>query len=210
MLAYDYTVLAGTQGAMNHKKSTACSGSPSSRACRSCSSPRAAADGRATPTGSADRPRRAVLRAIRQALGPGAVDRHQLGPLLRRQRRDARLLRRHHRDREPRHRHGRPGDDRRRRPGRLSSGRGRADVGAGAERRRRHPRRRRGRGASAAAKSTFPISREPCATGKRRTSGSCAARSRRIACASTTSATSSTRSPTRGRCWSCVAISASA
>ena len=61
-----------------------------------------------------------------QAERPGAARRHQLGPLLRRQRRAARLLRRHHRHRRLQHRHGRPGDDRGRRPRRLPARGGRA------------------------------------------------------------------------------------
>ena len=44
-----------------------------------------------------DRPRRAIVRAVRQIVRPGAGDRHRLRLLLCRQRRDARLLRRHHR-----------------------------------------------------------------------------------------------------------------
>ena len=54
-----------------------------------------------------DRPRRAVLRAVRKALRPGAGHRRCVRLLLRRQRRDARLLRRHHRHEKRLDRHGR-------------------------------------------------------------------------------------------------------
>ncbi len=93
-----------------------------------------------------DRPRRADLRAIRQAQRARAAGRHRLGPLLRRQRRAARLLRRDHRHQGFLDRHGRPGDDRGRRPGRRPPGRGRTGLGAGAERRHRHRGRGRDRG----------------------------------------------------------------
>ena len=53
VVAYDYTVLAGTQGTRNHKSRTGCSNSPSDSACRWSSSPRAGAAGRAIPKGSA-------------------------------------------------------------------------------------------------------------------------------------------------------------
>ena len=93
-----------------------------------------------------DRPRRAVLRAVRKTVGTGAGDRRGLRLLLRRQRRDARLLRRDHRHQECLDRHGRAGDDRRRRPRRLSSGRSRPGVVPVAERRHRHPGRGRSGG----------------------------------------------------------------
>ena len=53
VIAYDYTVLAGTQGHMNHKKIDRMLGLPSSGACRWCSTRKAAAGAPATPTGSA-------------------------------------------------------------------------------------------------------------------------------------------------------------
>ena len=124
VLAYDYTVFAGTQGAISHPRSR-----PHARArrarggCRSCSSPRAAAAARATPTSAA-----VVAGSTSRAFAhvgparPGACPRVAIvsRPLLRRQRRAPRLLRRHHRHRGRQHRHGRPGDDRGRRPRRRS------------------------------------------------------------------------------------------
>lgn len=53
VISYDYTVLAGTQGHMNHKKIDRMLGSPSSGGCRWCFTPRVAAAVPAIPTGSA-------------------------------------------------------------------------------------------------------------------------------------------------------------
>ena len=102
-----------------------------------------------------DRPRRAVLRAIRKAFRAGAGHRRRVRLLLCRQRRDARLLRRHHRDEERLDRHGRPRDDRRRRPRRLPSGRSRSGVVPVAEWRHRHPGR--GRGGSDGCCAKIPV-----------------------------------------------------
>ena len=55
-MSYDYTVLAGTQGLFNHaKKDRLFELAEQLRGCRSCSSPKAAAAGRATPTAPACR-----------------------------------------------------------------------------------------------------------------------------------------------------------
>ena len=135
-----------------------------------------------------DRPRRAVLRAVRKTLRPGAGGRRGVRLLLRRQRRDARLLRRHHRHQERLDRHGRACDDRGRRPRRLSSGRSRAGVVPVAERRDRHSGRGRGGGDSGRAEISVVFSGRGQPTGRRRTSACCGGRSRKTACASTTSA----------------------
>ena len=100
VLAYDYTVLAGTQGHMNHKKID--------RMLTLAEEWRIAVvlyaeggggrPGRHRPA-RPHRARRTVLRAVREALGPGAGRRHRLRLLLCRQCRAARLLRRDHRDR---------------------------------------------------------------------------------------------------------------
>jgi pyruvate/2-oxoglutarate dehydrogenase complex dihydrolipoamide acyltransferase (E2) component len=50
VMAYDYTVLAGTRDGTTTARPTGCSTWPPATGCRSSSSPRAAADGRATPT----------------------------------------------------------------------------------------------------------------------------------------------------------------
>ena len=59
-------------------------------------------------------------------------------------------------------------------------------------------------------KNICPISRARWPTGRRRTSACCGARSRKTACASMTSAPSSICSPTKDRCSKSAAISASA
>ena len=101
VLAYDYTVFAGTQGGMSHKKlDRMLALARAVAACRSCCSPRAAAGGRTTPTcrcvAGLDTPSFLAFAAL-CGLAPrvGIV----VGAVLRRQRRAARLLRRHHRDR---------------------------------------------------------------------------------------------------------------
>ena len=95
VVAYDYTVLAGTQGARNHKKQDRLF----DLAERAAPAGRPVRRGRRRPAGRhrrarRHRPRRADLRAIRAAQRPGAAGRRRLRPLLRRQRRAARLLRR--------------------------------------------------------------------------------------------------------------------
>jgi acetyl-CoA carboxylase carboxyltransferase component len=136
VLAYDYTVLAGTQGMNNHAKSDRCSSWRRASACPSCGSPKAAAAGRAMSTGpawpactappsAASRRCRAWCRA--SASWPGAA--LPATP-------PAGLLRPDHRRAGRQHRHGRAGDDRRRRPG-QGGGRCRG-PGAGAGGQRRH------------------------------------------------------------------------
>ncbi len=142
VISYDYTVLAGHPGPHEPQEDR-----PHAGAHRAV----AAAAGvlrrgwrrpsRRYRPARHDRPRRAVLRAIRQAIRTGAGDRRRLRLLLRRQCGDARLLRRDHCNQKCVDRHGRAGDDRRRRARRLSSGRGWAGVVPVAERRHRHPRR---------------------------------------------------------------------
>ena len=132
VMAYDYTVLAGTQGYFNHRKSD--------RLLEIADAQRAAAGAvcrrRRRPAGRCrfDHHRRAALHhlpALRAAVRPGAGGGHRARPLLRRQCRAAGLLRRDHRHRQRQHRHGRAGDDRRRRPGPRARRRGRPGQRAG-------------------------------------------------------------------------------
>ena len=72
VIAYDYTVLAGTQGTMNHKKTTACWTWP-----RVAAAAGVLRRGRRRPAGRhrlsrRRRPRHADLPAIREAVRPGA------------------------------------------------------------------------------------------------------------------------------------------
>jgi acetyl-CoA carboxylase carboxyltransferase component len=53
VMAYDYTVLAGTQGSRTIARRIACSSSPRAGGFRSCSSPKVAAGGPGTPTAPA-------------------------------------------------------------------------------------------------------------------------------------------------------------
>ena len=128
VLAYDYTVLAGTQGVRNHRKTDRMLElAERASACRSCCSPRAAEGGPGDTDQSElfhlDVP---TFRDVRAAQRPRAAGRDRLGPLLRRQRRAARLLRRDRRDPGGDDRHGRPGDDRGRRARRVRARGGRA------------------------------------------------------------------------------------
>jgi acetyl-CoA carboxylase carboxyltransferase component len=146
VMAYDATVLAGTQGMRNHQKPTGCCASRSNRGCRCCSSPKAAAAGRATSTSPSSPVCTSDLRGLRAPERQGAADRHRCRPLLRRQRVAARLLRRRHRDARELDRHGRPGDGRGRRPRRVPARGDRPERRAVALGRDRRRRRRRGRG----------------------------------------------------------------
>ena len=116
VLAYDYTVLAGTQGIRNHRKTD--------RLLELAERQRLPvvlfAEGGGGRPGDTDSlravpPRRADASNVRAASRPRAAGRDRLRPLLRRQRRAARLLRRRDRDAGGEHRDGRPGDDRGRR-----------------------------------------------------------------------------------------------
>jgi acetyl/propionyl-CoA carboxylase alpha subunit len=78
------------------------------------------------------------LRHLRQDERRRATHRHQLGSVLRRQRRALRLRRRHHRHPDLLDRHGRPGDDRGRWPGFVPHRRGRPHRRAGRQRSGRH------------------------------------------------------------------------
>ena len=113
VVAYDYTVLAGTQGARNHKKQD--------RLYALAEKQRLPvilfAEGGVGRPGDTEgfwrhRPRRADLRAVRAAQRACAARRRRLGPVLRRQCGAARLLRRDRRDEGREDRHGRPGHDR--------------------------------------------------------------------------------------------------
>ena len=197
VVAYDYSVLAGTQGGKNHQKTD--------RMLRIAQQYRlpvvlyseggggraGGGSGPSIPEGAARVDRRAVhahLARARQAVRAGADRRRQLRLLLRRQRRAAGRLRRHHRHPGQLHRHRRPGHDRGRRAGRLRPRRGRAGQHPGAQRRDRHRGRGRGRGHRGRPRTTCPTSRAAPRTGARTTSCRCATSSRRTGARSTTSA----------------------
>ena len=205
VVAYDYTVLAGTQGAAQPQEA-----GPPVRACRAAApAGRPVRRRRRRPAGRhgwarRQRSRRADLRAIREAQRARAAHRNRLRPVLRRQRRPARLLRRGDRHARREDRHGRPGDDRGRRPRRLPPGGGRAGRRAGAERRHRPPGRGRNRRPAATAKRYLAYFQgRGRGLDARPTSASCAAPSRKTGCASTTSVQSSRRWRTRAPCSSC-------
>ena len=122
VLSYDYTVLAGTQGALGHRKKD--------RLFELIERMRLPtvffAEGGGGRPGDTDYPgrlgaRHAGVRALGAALGRRAADRRRRRPLLRRQRGDRRLLGPDRRDRERLARDGRPGDDRGRRARRAST-----------------------------------------------------------------------------------------
>ena len=145
--SYDYTVLAGTQGTLNHRKKD--------RLFELAAELRLPVvlftEGGGGRPGDSEAPGPtgldclAFLR-IAELSGLVPARRRQRRVLLRRQRRPARLLRRGDRHRGLQHRHGRTGDDRRRRARRPRTDGDRTDRRAAGQRRRRHRRRRRGRG----------------------------------------------------------------
>jgi acetyl/propionyl-CoA carboxylase alpha subunit len=149
IIAYDYTVFAGTQGGQNHRKTDRMI-----KVAREARLPlvlfaRALRGGGRRKTRRHGRTRwwarrHAQLLSVRHPERARADGRHHLRTLLRRQRLAARVLRRDHRDRELEHRHGRPGDGRGRRARRLRAGGHRRHGRAGTERRGGH--RRGGRG----------------------------------------------------------------
>jgi hypothetical protein len=121
VIAYDYTVLAGTQGQRNHKKQDRMF-----RLAEELHTPVILfAEGGGGRPGDTERlryrSRRADVRSVRQAQWTGATGRRGLRPLLCRQCRAAWLLRRHHRDEGYYARHGRTCDDRRWWPWRLQA-----------------------------------------------------------------------------------------
>ena len=189
VMAYDYTVLAGTQGKKNHQKKD--------RMFRLAERSRLpivffteGGGGRPGDTGPGVRRQspHAGVSPVRPAQRAGPAGRHHLGPLLRGQRRAARLLRRRHRDGQLEHRHGRARDDRGRRARRVPAGGGRSHERADAKRRGRPRGGRRGRGGARGPAVPLLLPGRDARTGRAPTSGSCAAPCRRIACASTTSA----------------------
>ncbi len=187
-MSYDYTVLAGTQGLQNHRKKDRMF----ELAERLRLPGRRLHRRRWRPSGRhrRHRSRRARLHGVQPVRQPQRARtsrRDQLRPVLRGQRLAARLRGRRHRHGGLEHRDGRSRDDRRRRPRRVPSRRGRADVGAGAERRRRHRRRRRGRSGARSRSSTSPTSRDRSPSGTARISDCSGRRSPRTGCASTTS-----------------------
>ena len=113
VLAYDYTVLAGTQGAYNHRKMDRLieiaekQRLPTVFFCREAA---AAASGR-----HRGRRLRARIRILGPYVGGCTPRRGHFGALFRRQRFGAGMLRRDHRHTGFEHRHGWTGDDRRRR-----------------------------------------------------------------------------------------------
>ena len=104
VMSYDYTVLAGTQGQQNHRKKDRMF----ELAAQSAPAGGVLHRGRRRTSRRHRRPRASPgldclgVQLLGQAERPGAAGRHQLGPLLRRQRGAARMLRRRHRDRETR------------------------------------------------------------------------------------------------------------
>ncbi len=146
VMAYDFTVLAGTQGATEPSQErqdvragagVAFAGDHLHRGWRRAP--------RRYRRALGCRPRLSRLHLLGQIERPRAAHRDQLRQVLRRQRRVARMLRRGYRHRRLQHRDGRTGDDRRRWARHFPSRRGRADGCAGAERRGRHRGDRRGR-----------------------------------------------------------------
>ena len=208
VLSYDYTVLAGTQGALGHRKKD--------RLFELIERMRLPtvffAEGGGGRPGDTDYPvvsalRHARVRALGGAVRARAADRGRQGPLLRRQRGDRRLLGPDRRHRGLLDRHGRPGDDRGRRAGRRRPRRRRADRDAGAERRGRRRRRRRGRGGRRRPSSCSATSRARPSPAPRPTRRSCATWSPSASAAPTRSRRSSRRWPTRARSRSCASAS---
>jgi hypothetical protein len=127
VVSYDYTVLAGTQGTMNHLKKDRIFELAEQRELPVV----LFSEGGGGRPGDTDHAIVAGLdcRAfqyfaelsgkVRRALGKGPVGGRQLRPVLRRERCAPRLLRRGDRDQGLEHRHGGPRDDRRRRVGRV-------------------------------------------------------------------------------------------
>ena len=100
VMSYDYTVLAGTQGLQNHRKKDRLF----ELAEQLRSADRVLHRGRRRAAGRHRRrrrvrPRLPGLQPVRRPERPRAAGGHQLGPLLRRQRRHPRVLRRDHRHR---------------------------------------------------------------------------------------------------------------
>ena len=120
VMAYDATVLAGTQGMRNHQKTDRMLGIALEQQLPVV----LFAEGGGGRPGDTDMPIVAGLHVrtfaqLRAPVRPGAGGRHRGRALLRRQRGAAGLQRRDHRHARQQHRHGRPGDGRGRRPGRL-------------------------------------------------------------------------------------------
>ena len=200
VMAYDYTVLAGTQGKFNHQKKDRMF---------------ALAEKWRLPMvffaeGGGGRPRRhrhrlrggpahPRLPSPRAAERPRAPRRHRLRAVLRRQRGGARLLRRGDRDPERQHRHGGPRDDRGRGARRLPARGGGADGRPGPERGRGHPGR--GRGGGGGRRETVPLvlPGPRWTTGRAPTSGAFGTPFPRTGSGSTTCEGSSRCSRTKGR-----------
>ena len=124
VMAYDATVLAGTQGMRNHQKTDRMLGIALEQKLPVV----LFAEGGGGRPGDVDMPivaglHVATFASFARLSRPGAGARHRRRPLLRRQRRAARLLRHDHRHALELDRHGRAGDGRGRRP-RSRSARG--------------------------------------------------------------------------------------
>ena len=119
VMAYDYTVLAGTQGAYNHRKMdrlieiAAKWRVPTVFFCEGGGGRPGDTEGGGYVRG---------FEAVGVIVRPRADDWHHVRPLLRGQRLGARLLRCHHRHQGFQHRHGRPGNDRGRRTRDIQAG----------------------------------------------------------------------------------------
>ena len=131
VMAYDYTVLAGTQGMRNHQKTDRMLG-----IAHQLRLPVVLfAEGGGGRPGDTDMPivaglQQPHLRQFAALSGKVPVVGIVHGPLLRRQRGAAGLQRRDHRHPRQQHRHGRPGHDRRRRPGHVRARADRPERGA--------------------------------------------------------------------------------
>ena len=159
-MSYDYTVLAGTQGARGHAKKDRLFELAERSGCRSCCSPRAAVGARRRRPSDRRRRSTAVRSRLfaRQRPRPAA----SVSPLGYCFAGNAALLGccdRDDRDRELEHRHGWPRDDRRRRPRRRRPGGGRSDRGPVRERRRRVAAGGRGDAVRLARRCLWPTSR---------------------------------------------------
>ena len=211
VMSYDYSVLAGTQGFMNHRKTD--------RLLELADRERLpvvmfaeGGGGRPgdTDTTSVRRPRRADLPADRRAVRPGAAGGRGVRLLLRGQRGAGRRLRRDHRDTRGQPGDGRAGDDRGRRARRRTR-RTRSDRCQSRCRtewwicssRTRQPRWRRRGATSRISAGRVPTSRRSTAT-----SGGCAISSRRTGCAATTCGRSSRPCATPAACSNCAPGSA--
>ncbi len=206
VMAYDYTVFAGTQGVHNHWKTDKILD--------------IAEDGRMPlvlfAEGGGGRPgdddyggfiQFDTFHHFGSALGSRAADRHRLRSLLRGQCVAARLLRRRSSPR-PIPRSAWAARQWSRAAASACSRRGdRTDVGADAQRRRRHPGRRRSRGRHRRQADTSPISRDPEGLDRAGSAADAPYRAGEPATHLRGARRHPRRWPTKGRCSSCAATS---